>query len=161
MYTYHEPIVGLAISRELYYSEFSKFIYDVVEEYDYFDSHEFKSEHIVEFLKEELNKNSVSDEEIDIAKKYFNWISEQSEHLDFNTGYHGSCYKPMYLKYTEAEIIDSKDNQTFTWSKGNLHNICNDVDKFVTFCKETMPKDLYDFLSERRYIGLQFISMSS
>jgi hypothetical protein len=161
MYTYHEPLVGLALSRELYYSEFSKFIYDVADEYDYRSSSEFSGTDIDEFLQEGDLKSTVSDEEIEIAKLYFDWISQNSEYLDFNTAYHGSSYSAKYLFYSEAERIQSNDTETYSWSKGYLKNIYNDVEKFNTFCKESMPEKLYKFLSERNYLGLQFVSMSS
>ena len=76
--------------------------------------------------------------------------------------YHGFAEStPTNLVFKNYKINNQDDIYNFIWSKKDIEKINNNLSEILDFCKETMPEDLFKYLTKNNLIGVTFLNVSS
>lgn len=163
MYTYYNIDFGITFNNEgsTKNSLLNSFYKIFVTIYD-FDRIEDFEEGLTIKLKKELKEDGVVINEEDLFYKLTQWIIENKKVLDFNIHYNGAGETiPTNLSFKNYEITNQDDIDNFTWSKKDIEEINKNLSEILDFCKETMPEDLFEYLTENKLIGVTFLNVSS
>tara|TARA_B100000073_G_C23728969_1_gene570174 strand:- start:20 stop:505 length:486 start_codon:yes stop_codon:yes gene_type:complete len=161
LYTYYNIDFGITFNNKKKNSLLDSFYKVFVEIYD-FDRIENFEEGLEKQLEEELKEDGIVIEEEELFYKLINWMIKNKKILDFNTHYHGSAEStPTNLVFKNYKINNQDDIYNFTWSKKDIEKINNNLSEILDFCKETMPEDLFEYLTENNLIGVTFLNVSS
>ncbi len=161
MYTYYNIDFGITFNNRKKNSLLDSFYKVFIEIYD-FDRIEDFEEDLEKQLKEELKEDGVVIEEEELFYKLINWLIKNKDVLDFKTHYHGSAMTtPTNLVFKNYKINNQDDIYNFTWTKKEIEKINKNLSEILDFCKETMPEDLFEYLTENKLIGVTFLNVSS
>lgn len=155
MYTYHVVLVGMPLNGNHCGEGFLPCLFDKLDEI--VDDDIISIDDLMDILDEE--NITLEDTEFDFMK----WMSDNSRHLEIRSYYHGSSdASPMSLEFkpNETEIpIHQDDLYNYTWTPDRMHKYLREIKAFDTFCKQSMPPELYDVVKSS--IGLSFINVST
>lgn len=161
MYTYHSIDFGITFNNKIKNPLLDSFYKIFVKIYD-FDRIEDFREGLEEQLKNDLKEDEIIVQEEDLFYKLVNWIVENNKDLEFLTHYHGSSMStPTHLMFKNYKINKQDDIYNFTWSEKDLKEINKNLSEILNFCRETMPIDLFEYLTENELLGVTFLNVSS
>lgn len=161
MYTYHSIDFGITFNNEIKNPLLDSFYKIFVKIYGFDEIEDFK-EGLEEQLKNDLKEGEIIIQEEVLFYKLVNWIVENKKDLEFLTHYHGSSMStPTNLMFKNYKINKQDCIYNFTWSEKDLKEINKNLSEILNFCRETMPIDLFEYLTKNELLGVTFLNISS
>lgn len=68
---------------------------------------------------------------------------------------------PTNLMFKNYKINKQDCIYNFTWSEKDLKEINKNLSEILNFCRETMPIDLFEYLTKNELLGVTFLNISS
>lgn len=161
MYTYHEPFIGLLISRKEM-DEFDKSIYYILFEYDLSHANQIGTPILEEYLTDMgIESKNISVEVTEYLNLFFTWMEDFNNLFNLKRYYHGSAMTPIALISKDSKKLNTSYHQSYSLKIEDLQNFINLANELKKICNSTMPKKLFDFLDKKDYFEIHYINCSS